>query len=226
MPKSKRPPAIHPTESMPSTPIRSQSPRLCEIFMRERGVLLADHGYTPDPGAVELTPSTIAFYHYTRAENVERILEAGGGLSARLPVVSAPPDLAGLHLVEGLLEPLPLWMTGKSFFRRHRLQDVGGICGDLLLRVEVPRHFPGLYVADFAHVLEAKHVRRRGRPALDLGYDTSTGREVTRSDANSFVPAIEYRGGHLAPIVKPTRRGTGIAVPARYIAVLDVQPLR
>ena len=194
--------------------------------MRERGVLLADHGYTPDPGAVELTASTIAFYHYTRAENVERILEAGGGLSARLPVVSAPPDLAGLHLVEGLLEPLPLWMTESPFFGDIGFKMLGESVGDLLLRVEVPRNFPGLYVADFAHVLEAKHVRRRGRPALDLGYDTSTGREVTRSDANSFVPAIEYRGGHLAPIVKPTRRGTGIAVPARYIAVSDVQPLR
>ncbi len=117
-------------------------------------------------------------------------------------------------------------MTESPFFGDIGFKMLGESVGDLLLRVEVPRNFPGLYVADFAHVLEAKHVRRRGWPALDLGYDTSTGREVTRSDANSFVPAIEYRGGHLAPIVKATRRGTGIAVPARYIAVSDVQPLR
>lgn len=194
--------------------------------MRERGVLLADHGYTPDPGTVELTASTFAFYHYTREERVDRVLEVGGGLCARLPVVSVLPDFAGLHLVEGFLEPLPPWLTESPYFGDLGLEMVREFVGDLLLRVEVPRDFPGLYVADYAHNLEAKHVRRRGRPALDLGYDTSTGREVTQSDANSYVPAIEYRGGHLAPVVKATRRGQGIAVPARYVAVSEVQPLR
>ena len=194
--------------------------------MRERGVLLADHGYTPDPGAVELTGSTITFYHYTREERIDRVLDAGGGLWARLPVVSALPEFAGLHLVEGLLEPLPLWMAESPYFGDIGLEMMREFVGDLLLRVEVPRDFPGLYVADFAHVLEAKHARRRGRPVLNLGYDTSTGREVTQSDANSYVLAIEYRGGHVSPILKATRRGQGIVVPARYVAVSEVQPLR
>ena len=39
-------------------------------------------------------------------------------------------------------------------------------------------------------------------------------------------PAAQYRGGHLAPSLKVTRRGEGLAVPAKYIAVSDVQPLR
>ena len=32
--------------------------------MRQRGVLLADHGFTPDPGRIEVTDSTVVFYHY------------------------------------------------------------------------------------------------------------------------------------------------------------------
>ena len=194
--------------------------------MRQRGVLLADHGFIPDPGRIELTDSTVVFYHYTRDERAERVLEAGGGLWARLPVVLAPPGLEGCYLVEGLLQPLPLWMTGSPYFGDLGFEMLREFVGDLLLRVEVPRDFPGLYVADYAHALEGKHVSRRGRPALDLGYDTSTGREMVRSETNSYVPAAQYRGGHLAPSLKVTRRGEGLAVPAKYIAVSDVQPLR
>ena len=190
------------------------------------GCLLADHGFTPDPGRIEVTDSTVVFYHYTRDERAERVLEAGGGLWARLPVVLAPPDLEGHYLVEGLLEPLPLWMTGSPYFGDLGYEMLREFVGDLLLRVELPRDFPGLYVADYAHVLERKHVSRRGRPALDLGYYTSTGREMCRSEASSYIPAAQYRGGHLAPSVKMTRRGEGLAVPANYIAVSDVQPLR
>ena len=194
--------------------------------MRKRGVLLADYGYTSDPGCLEFTDSTIVFYHYTWVERAEGLLEPGSGLWARLPVVSAPPDLAGCYLVEGLLEPLPLWMTESPYFGDLGLEMLREFVGDLLLRVEVPRDFPGLYVADYAHTLEAKHVSRRGSPALDLGYDTTTGKEVGRSEANSYIPAIEYRGGHLAPEVKATRRGQGIAVPAKYVTVSETQPFR
>ena len=193
--------------------------------MRQRGVLLADHGFIPDPGRIELTDSTVVFYHYTRDERAERVLEARSGLWARLPVVLAPLGLEGHYLVEGLLEPLPLWMTGSPYFGDLGFEMLREFVGDLLLRVEVPRDFPGLYVADYAHALEGKHVSRRGRPALDLGYDTSTGREMVRSETNSYVPAAQYRGGHLAPSLKVTRRGEGLAVPAKYIAVSDVQPL-
>ena len=49
---------------------------------------------------------------------------------------------------------------------------------------------------------------------------------MVRSETNSYVPAAQYRGGHLAPSLKVTRRGEGLAVPAKYIAVSDVQPLR
>ena len=76
-------------------------PRPCEAFMRQRGVLLADHGFIPDPGRIEVTDSTVVLYHYTRDERAERVLEAGGGLWARLPVVSAPPGLEGHYSSRG-----------------------------------------------------------------------------------------------------------------------------
>jgi hypothetical protein len=200
--------------------------RRCEIFLRERGVLLGDHGFTPDPGRLETTGSTIAFYHYTRPEKVDQELEEGSGLWARLPVVSPPPELEGHHLAEGLLEPLPMWMTDSPYFGDLGIEMLKKYVGDLLLRVEVPRSFPGLFVADYGHMLELKHLSRRGRMVLDLGYSTATGHEVVRSQANSYITAAEYRGGHLAPELKATRRGKGIVVPSEYIEVCAVQPLR
>ncbi len=189
-------------------------------------MLLGDHGFTPDPGRLETAGSTIVFYHYTRPEKVDQVLEAGSGLWARLAVLSGHQDLAGLHLAEGLLEPLPMWMTDSPYFGDLGLEMLKKYVGDLLLRVEVPCDFPGLYVADFGHMLEWKHLSRRGSLVLDLGYDTATGHEVVRAETNSYVPAAGYRGGHLAPEVKATRTGQGIVVPAEYIEVCAVQPLR
>jgi hypothetical protein len=200
--------------------------RLCETFMNERGHLLADHGYTPDPGRLELTEQTITFYHYTREEHLAKILAVHGGLWARLPVVSPPPGLVGLYLVEGLLEPLPRWLTDSAYFGNLGLELIKEFVGDVLLRVRVPRDFPGLSVADYAHVMEAKHVLRRERPALDLGYDCTTGSETSRADAYSYVPALAYMGGHVAPELKATRIGPGIAVPSEYISVAQEQPLK
>lgn len=200
--------------------------RRCETFLRELGVLLGDHGFTPDPGRVETTGSTIVFYHYTRPEKAEKVLEEGSGLWARLRVISEHQDLEGLHLAEGLLEPLPKWMTDSPYFGDLGFEMLKKYVGDLLLRVEVPREFPGLYVADFAHTLELKHLNRRGRLVLDLGYDTATGHEAVRAETNSYVPAASYSGGHLAPEVKATREGQGIVVPSEHIEVCDVQPLR
>jgi len=193
--------------------------------MSKRGELLADYGYTPDPGRVEFTNGAIVFFHYTREEHVEKILR-DGGLRARLSIVSPPPDLDGLFLVEGLLEPLPQWMTRSPYFSDLGLELMREYVGDTLLRIEVPRSFTGLYVADYAHALECKHISRRGQPALNLGYDCRTGRESTKADANSYIPALDYRGGHVAPEMKATRPGKGIAVPAEYISICDVQPLK
>ena len=194
--------------------------------MDKRGELLANHGYTPDPGRVQLTDTTLTFYHYTRKDNLKKILAADRGLWARLPVVSPPPDLEGLNLVEGLLEPLPRWMTASPYFGNLGLEMLKELVGDILLQIEVPRDFPGLYVADYAHVLESKHVLRRGRSALNLGYDCETGKETCKADANSYIPALDYGGGHVAPEMKATRRRQGIAVPEEFVKMCDVQPLQ
>ena len=89
-----------------------------------------------------------------------------GGLRARLPVLATDltPEFESCHLVEGLLEPDPIWLSG-SYFGDLPLEMVRDVVGDYLLRVEVPSDFPGLYVVDHAHGFECKHVTRRGRPA-------------------------------------------------------------
>ena len=54
--------------------------------MRRRGVVLADHGFTADPGRIELTDSTVVFYHYTREERAEAASRRASPSSWRLPV--------------------------------------------------------------------------------------------------------------------------------------------
>ena len=199
--------------------------QLHKVFLRSRGQLLEDHGFEADPGRVELTSKGIVFYHYTRKQRIDDVISEG--LVARLPVVLPPSELVGHHLVEALLEPLPQWTTESPYFGDLGFQMLRQYVGDVLLRIEVPRDFPGLYVADYAHVLEGMYFRRTGRPGLNLGYtDLETGKQVVRADANSYIPALLYKGGHVAPEMKVTREGQGIAVPPEYISVSEVQPLR
>ena len=195
-----------------------------KVFLRSRGQLLGHHGFDADPGRVELTPKGIVFYHYTRKQRLDVVLSEG--LVARLPVVMPPKNLIGHYLVEALLEPLPQWMTESPYFGDLGFQMLKQYVGDVLLRIEVPRDFPGLYVADYAHMLESKYFTRTRRPALNLGYtDLKTGKQVCRADANSYIPALLYQGGHVAPEMKVTREGQGIAVPPECISVSEVQPL-
>jgi hypothetical protein len=194
--------------------------RPCERFMMTRGDLLANHGYTADPGKLERQGDQMIFYHYTRPEHVAAILKPGSGLYARRPVVwDRPPGIIGGYLVEGFLEPVPRWLTASPYFGDLGIEMVRKYVGNVLLRVEVPITFPGIYVAEYAHILECKHIHRRGSPALGLGYDCSNGHEVTQADVNSYVPAREYTGGHVAHVITVTRCGPGIAVPAEDITV-------
>ena len=201
--------------------------RPCEIFLKNRGVLLGEHGYEADPGQVEYASSGFVFYHYSRRERLDQIFAEDSGLWARLPVAcpAPPPEFVGCHLVEGFLEPLPKWVVHSPYFGDLGIEMTKKYIGDVLLRIEVPRDFPGLYVADYAHVLECKHVSRRGRPALDLGYDCGTGHETTQAYVHSFIPAADYKEGHVAPVMQVVREGEGIAIPGEYVSISDVQPL-
>ncbi len=203
--------------------------RPCDLYLENRGILLGENGYTPDPGQVERTPDGggIVFYHYTRPERLDQILADGSGLWARLLVVGSKrlvPELTGCHTVQGLLEPLPRWFHQCPYFSDLGGEMVNDYVGGLLLRITVPSDFPGLYVADCAHGFECKHLARRGHTVLGLGYDCRTGHEVSQALVNSYVPIQEYRGGHITPIVEMTRRGEGIVIPRDYISIADVQP--
>ncbi|MGE5673971.1 MAG: hypothetical protein ACM3XM_08780 [Mycobacterium leprae] len=197
--------------------------RPCDPFLQKPGALLADHGYAADPGLPEQVEGCVLFYHYTRPEYLHVIL--ADGLYARRPVVwDRPPEIVGGYLLEGFLEPQPKWLSASPYFGDLGLQMVKRYIGSTLLKVTVPLDYPGLYVADYAHVLECKHVAIRGVSALNLGYDCRDGREVTLADVNSYVPLATYKGGHVAPVVTVVRTGQGIAIPAEYISVAETAP--
>ena len=106
------------------------------------------------------------------------------------------------------------------------MEMIKAYVGNVLLRVEVPHSFPGLYVMEHAHAMECKHATRRDHPVLNLGYDCSTGREVTKAIAHSYIPVAEYSGGHICPGLRVVRKGEGIAIPQKYIRVADQQPMQ
>jgi len=212
---------------MNGPPDRQISP-LAERLLNERGILLGTLGFAADPGSVQRHgPGSVVLFHYTRPEKVDRILSKEGGLWARLPVVNddSQPEFDNHHLVEAFLEPLPKWTTDSPYFGNLGLEMMKAYVGNLLLRVELPEDYPGLYVADYAHTLELKHIERRGQAVLNLGYDSRTGHHACRADVNSYIHLPEYRGGHLAPNAKIVRHGEGIAVPSKYITVNPYQPL-
>ncbi|MBI1256827.1 MAG: hypothetical protein GC204_05105 [Chloroflexi bacterium] len=203
--------------------------RACDIFMERQGVFLGEHGFISDPGQVERTASgAIVVYHYTRTERLQQIFAEGSGLWARLPIVSTEfrPEFEGYHLVEALLEPLPRWITNSPYFGDFGLELMRGYVGNILLRIEVPMDFPGLYIVDAAHNFECKHVINRGKPVLNLGYDCRTGHEVCRAEINSYMPLTQYQGGYVAPNVRIIRYGQGIAIPKQYVSICAVQPLK
>lgn len=204
--------------------------RLGERFIQNRGLGLSEFGYTPDPGLVEFTKhGNVVFYHYTREESLERILSPNGGLYARrrADVCPNPPEeLIGYFLAEGFLEPLPLWLTNSPYFGDMGIEMVRKYIGNVLLRVEVPHNQNELFVADYAHVLEEKHFHERGSTPLRLGYDCSSGKEVTQAYVHSYVPAVRYKKTHVAPVVQALRSGEGVVIPSEYIALASEQPLR
>ncbi|GIO95934.1 hypothetical protein J14TS5_10200 [Paenibacillus lautus] len=97
--------------------------------------------------------------------------------------------------------------------------------GNVLLRIEVPYNCKGFFIADYAHVLEEKHLNERGAAPLNLGYDCSTGREITQAYVNSYVSANQYRNTHIAPVMQAIRKGQDIVIPVEYITIATEQPL-
>ena len=166
------------------------------------------------------------FYHYTRPEHLEQIFAPDSGLRARLPIVDGEifPDLTGRYLIEGFLDPLPRWIVDSPYFGDLGLTMMRQAVGDLLLRIEVPADFPGLYMADLAHAFEVRYFQLHGSAPLDLGYNTETGHEAMLAVVHSYIPLADYRGGYVAPNVKATRIDPGIVIPNEFVSICQQQP--
>ncbi|GAC1642906.1 MAG: hypothetical protein NVS9B11_11840 [Candidatus Dormibacteraceae bacterium] len=198
------------------------------MFLRSWRIRLGEHRFQTDPSNVERSADGgVVYYRYTHRGHLSDILAPTGGLYARLPVVGGEqsPEFEGRYITEGLLEPLPRWLGASPYFGDLGLDMLRKVAGDVLLRIELPVGFPGLYVADFAHTLECAHLQRHGRSALGLGYDCRNGVEATTAYLHSYVPIEDYEGGHVAPVVTIVRRGQGIAVPSHFVSIATAQPL-
>ena len=200
--------------------------KLRDVLLSDPGQRLAQFGFEADPGRVEKTDRTLVVYHYTHRDRLQVITGIDGGLSARLPVGDpCPPEIGGHFKVEGFLEPLPRWLKESPYSGDLGWDLFRSDVGDVLLRVELPADFGGVYVADYAHVLERKHATHRGRTVLGLGYDCSNGRDCTRAFAYSYIPIQGYDGGHVAPVVQMVREGPGLTIPSRFVSLSTTQPV-
>ena len=173
------------------------------------------------------TNGGLTFWHYTRRNRLSLILGTAGGLRARKRAffsTELTPDFEGLYTVEGFLDPKPQWLDDSPYFGGEGGRGWRGWIGDVLLRVDLPPGFRGVWVADYGHPLEAKAVQQEDRAPLGLGYDCRTGHEANRAYAHSLTPIEAYAGGHLAPVVTVMRPGPGIAVPRPCLSVAEIQP--
>ena len=173
------------------------------------------------------TNGGLTFWHYTRRNRLSLILGTAGGLRARKRAffsTELTPDFEGLYTVEGFLDPKPQWLDDSPYFGGEGGRGWRGWIGDVLLRVDLPPGFRGVWVADYGHPLEAKAVQQEDRAPLGLGYDCRTGHEANHAYAHSLTPIEAYAGGHLAPVVTVMRPGPGIAVPRPCLSVAEIQP--
>lgn len=168
----------------------------------------------------------IIVFHYARADRVASILAPGEGLRAmrRADWSSLVAESAAPHIAEAFLEPVPEWLHRSPYFGDLGWNLMRRYIGNVLLELRISAEQPELFVADYAHALECKHVNQRGGPALDLGYDCRTGHQAVRAGLRSYVPLDRYGGGHVAPTVALVRQGPGIVVPTQAIRVARVQP--
>lgn len=187
-----------------------QAKRLADELLTNRGITLGNKGFQSDNGLIEtLSNGNIVFYHFTHENRLEYILDDGGGLYAYREVAcpKLPIEFQGSSLIEGFLQPLPEWLTGNFYFGDLGIRLVQHYIGNVLLRIEVPLDFPGIYIADYAHLLECKYLHKHGNYPSSLGYGCQTGHEATQAYINSYIPIQEYKGGHIAPVVQVLRKG-------------------
>ncbi|MFD3445962.1 hypothetical protein ACFDTO_15320 [Microbacteriaceae bacterium 4G12] len=197
--------------------------RKCEPFIQQTGIYLRSLGFKTDTAEIQYgSEGNLVFYHYTYKEHLNEIFKESGGLYAYRPVAcpKVPPYLQNHFLTEGFLSPIPNWATNNEYFGDLGRELIEQFIGDTILRVEVPKTFSSIYIADYAHILECKSLNKSS--PLNLGYDCSSGTEVTQAYVNSYIPARNYKGGHIAPIVQLTRKNPGIIVPNKFISLYNL----
>ncbi|ADK15308.1 hypothetical protein [Clostridium ljungdahlii] len=196
-------------------------------FLCKRELYLKDKGYKILPNQIKFHKNNIVFYHYTHSKFLHMIFSKNSGLYARRQVScpNIPEEFNDCYLIEGFLDPLPKWLTEDYYFGNLGFEMVRRYIGNVLLRVELPMNFSGLYIADYAHILDCKHTNLRGTSPLDLGYDISNGHEATQAYVNSYIPVKKYEGKHMAPVIQIIRKEKGIAVPNKYLSVCKLQPI-
>ena len=199
-----------------------------ERFLSRRGELLGALGLKDDPGRPHRRPDGgMTVWHYARRNRLPFILGAAGGLKARKRAffsTELTPEFDGMYTVEGFLDPKPRWLDDSPYFGGEGGFRWRGWIGEVLLRIDLPPGFRGVWVADYGHPMEAKAVQQGGPAPLDLDYDCRTGHEANRAYAHSLIPIETYAGGHLAPVVTVMRPGPGIAIPRACVSVAEVQP--
>jgi hypothetical protein len=196
--------------------------RKCEPFIQQKGLYLGELSYKTDKTEVQYTDEgNLVFYHYTYKEHLNKIFKEDGGLYTYRSVAcpKVPTYLQNHFLTEGFLSPIPNWFTNNEYYKNLGKELVQQFIGNIVLKIEVPKGFSSIYIADYAHVLECKSLNRNQCSSLKLGYDCSSGREVTQAYVNSYIPADVYKGGHIAPIVQITRENPGIVIPSKYISL-------
>lgn len=198
--------------------------RKCEPFIHQKGLYLGVLGYKADKTEIQYgSEGNLIFYHYTYKEHLNKIFAKNSGLYAYRPVTcpKVPTYLRNHFLIEGFLSPTPNWLTNNEYFGNLGKDLMEQFVGNIILQIEIPKGFSSIYIADYAHILECKFIDKKEGSSLNLGYDCSSGKEVTQAYVHSYIPADNYKGGHIAPVVQLTREGSGIIIPNKYISVCN-----
>ncbi len=179
-----------------TTPVaRPGQSQLGELFLSTWHEGLGWHGYSPDRPR-----RTGARWHRPVPLHPPRTQGSRGPLWSGRPAPSGGRRALGRSarpLSGGRPARIAAALAGREqpSFGDLGMQMLRGVVGDLLLRIELPVSFPGLYVADFAHPLECPHYERRGRAPLGRATTAALGtkRLLDRSPRSRWAPKILLR---------------------------------
>ncbi|GAB6087465.1 hypothetical protein JCM11672_27370 [Alkaliphilus crotonatoxidans] len=92
-----------------------------------------------------------------------------------------------------MTEPLPRWLITNKYYGDLGFELMRNYVGDLLLEITIPIEFPGLYIAEYAHILEYKMKILRNETGIGVVYNCSNGKESTQAYVHSYIPLSKSR---------------------------------